>query len=63
MLPVDRSWLPDRRAQLRDDSSTAEDEKERTGIEIITSSARLHEYKAESRVKEFFSASTFQITQ
>ncbi len=48
MLPIDRSWLLDRRAQLRDDSSTSEEEKERASNEITTATARLYEYEAGS---------------
>ena len=48
MLTNDRSWLLDQRAQLRDDSSTSEEEKERARNEITTVTSRLYEYEAGS---------------
>jgi hypothetical protein len=48
MLAIDRSWLLERRAQLRDDSSTSEEAEGGTSNEITTATARLYEYEAGS---------------
>jgi hypothetical protein len=48
MFPIDRSWLLERRAQLRDDSSTSEEAEGGTSHEITTAPARLYEYGAGS---------------
>jgi hypothetical protein len=48
MLPIDRSWLFERRAQLRDDSSTSEEAEGRTSNEITTATAHLYKYEAGS---------------